>query len=185
LNARQEVGRLAHVIPIAAAGAVALLVCGSAQAASDITIAAIATGRLYVVGTTDQPHMPVVLDGRFRTESDDQGKFQYELVYHPPRCIVSAEIAGRAYEAVVGNCSQQCALPEPSGTGKIRGTDRSGDIGETRSAGDPPHARGPGPARSADGSEAPATRDRETTPPGSRIARPPLPPQRPTSGLGT
>lgn len=179
---------MAHVIPIAAAGAVALLVCGSAQAASDITIAAIATGRLYVVGTTDQPHMPVVLDGRFRTESDDQGKFQYELVYHPPRCIVSAEIAGKAYEAVVGNCGQQCALPEPSDTGKIRGTDTSRDIGETRSVGESRHAEGPGPGRPADsaaGSEAPVSGDREPTPPGSRIVRPPLPPQRPTSGLGT
>nr|WP_276081416.1 hypothetical protein [Methylobacterium sp. GC_Met_2] len=179
---------MAHVIPIAAVGAVALLACGSARAASDITIAAIATGRLYVVGTTEQPHMPVVLDGRFRTESDDQGKFQYELVYHPPRCVVSAAIAGKAYDAVVSNCGEQCALPEPSDTGRIRGTTMSRDIGATRSVGDSRQAEGPGPARPADsvaGSEAPVSGDREPTPPGSRIVRPPLPPQRPTSGLGT
>ncbi len=175
LDASQEIGRLAHLISIAAAGAAALLVCGSAQAASDITIAAIATGRLYVVGTTDQPHMPVVLDGQFRTESDDQGKFQYELVYHPPRCIVSAAIAGKAHEAVVSNCGEQCALPAPNAV-------------KPRAAGDPSPSTPPKPTLSADStaaSEAPATGGPEATPPRSRIARPPLPPQRPTSGLGT
>ncbi|MHB2209247.1 hypothetical protein [Methylobacterium sp. CM6257] len=71
-------------------------------------MAAITTGRLYVVGTTERPHTAVTLDDRFRTESDDTGKFQYELVYHPARCIVSAVIEGKAHEAVVTNCGQQC-----------------------------------------------------------------------------
>lgn len=166
---------MAHLISIAAASAAALMLCGSAQAASDITIAAIATGRLYVVGTTDQPHMPVVLDGQFRTESDDQGKFQYELVYHPARCIVSAAIGGMPHEAVVSNCGEQCALPAPG-------------AGKARAAASPPQAASPEPTRSADstaGSGDPVVGDRESTPPRSRIARPPLPPQRPTSGLGT
>jgi hypothetical protein len=102
----------------AAAGAAALMVGGPAEAASDITIAAITIGRLYVVGTTERPHTPVVLDDRFRTESDDKGKFQYEVVYHPARCIVSAMIDGRAYEAVVSNCSQQCQIaPQKDGAG--------------------------------------------------------------------
>jgi hypothetical protein len=91
---------------LAAAGALAT--CGPAWAAPEITLAAIATGRLYVVGTTERPHMPVVLEDKFRTESDDKGKFQYELVYHPSRCIVAATIDGKAVEAVVSNCGQQC-----------------------------------------------------------------------------
>lgn len=99
---------------IAAAGAAVMMPCGSVRAASDITIAAIATGRLYVVGTTERPHTAVTLDDKFHTESDDTGKFQYELVYHPARCIVSAAIDGKAYEAVVTNCSQQCQVV-PSG----------------------------------------------------------------------
>ena len=90
-----------------AAEALVLGLCQTSFAASDITIAAIASGRLYVVGTTERPHQPVVLDGQFRTESDEAGKFQYELIYHPARCIVSASIADKAYEAVVGNCGQQ------------------------------------------------------------------------------
>lgn len=89
-----------------AAEAVTLMLCHSALAASDITIAAIATGRLYVLGKTERPHTPVVLDDQFRTESDDKGKFQYELIYHPTRCIVSAKIDGKVYEAVVSNCGE-------------------------------------------------------------------------------
>ncbi|MBE7197721.1 MAG: hypothetical protein INR70_07965 [Parafilimonas terrae] len=171
---------MARLISIAAAGAAALLVSGSAWAASDITIAAIATGRLYVVGTTDQPRMPVVLDGQFRTESDDQGKFQYELVYHPPRCIVSAAIAGKAFEAVVSNCGEQCTLPATASIGNPRGGVGSG--------GKPAPSAGPGPTATADASgrsEGPAPGAGGPTPPGSRIARPPLPPPRPASGLGT
>ncbi|MDP4003604.1 hypothetical protein [Methylobacterium sp. NEAU K] len=95
---------------VAAAGAAALAACGTARAASDITFAAVATGRLYVIGTTENPHTPVVLEDQFRTESDDKGKFQYELVYHPARCIVSATIEGKTVEAVVSNCSQQCQI---------------------------------------------------------------------------
>ena len=43
-----------------AAEALLLGLCQTSLAASDITIAAIATGRLYVVGTTERPHQPVV-----------------------------------------------------------------------------------------------------------------------------
>lgn len=161
---------MAHLISIAAAAGVAALACGSAQAASDITIAAIATGRLYVVGSTDQPRTPVVLDGQFRTESDDTGKFQYELVYHPARCIVSAMIAGKAHEAVVSNCGEICTPPAPGGAGKPQISGRS-----------PQSA--PAPTISAE-SASPAVGARET-PPGSPIARPPLPPQRPSFRLGT
>ncbi|MGH1575186.1 hypothetical protein ACRAWG_36735 [Methylobacterium sp. P31] len=93
---------------LALVGTAALMSCGPVLAASDITMAAITTGRLYVVGTTEHPHTPVTLDDRFTTESDDTGKFQYELVYHPARCIVSAIIEGKAHEAVVTNCGQQC-----------------------------------------------------------------------------
>lgn len=96
---------------IVAAGAIAFVIPAPVRAAaSDIAIAAIATGRLYVIGRTEQPHTLVVLDGQFQTESDDTGKFQYELVYHPARCVVSARIEGKVYEAVVSNCGEQCQL---------------------------------------------------------------------------
>lgn len=97
-----------------ATGAVSLAVVQTARAGSDITLAAIATGRLYVVGTTERPNTPVVLDGQFRTESNDKSLFQYELLYHPSRCIVSAVIDGKTYEAVVSNCGEVCR-PESAG----------------------------------------------------------------------
>ena len=160
-------------ITVVAAGLATLTPFESAFAASDIMFAAIATGRLYVVGTTDQPHMPVVLDGQFRTESDDGGKFQYELVYHPARCIVSATIAGKAYPAVVSNCGEQCTLPAPGAAG----------IPQV-SSGKPPS---PAPTLSAaakPGSDGPTVGDPGPPPPRSPIARPPLPPQRPSFGPG-
>ena len=89
------------------ARAAALLLNGPASPASDITIAAIAAGRLCVVGVTGHPHTAVALDGRFDTKSDDQGKFQFELIYQPATRIVAATIEGTIHEAVVGNCAQQ------------------------------------------------------------------------------
>lgn len=106
-----------RLLSILTAGAVALTTCGSALAASDITVAAIATGRLYVLGSTEHPHTAVLLDGQFRTESDERGSFQYELVYHPARCIVSATIDGKAHEAVVSNCGQQAQSASPQNSG--------------------------------------------------------------------
>ncbi|MEE7494147.1 hypothetical protein MOTC310_28495 [Methylobacterium oryzae] len=101
-------GRMLGLLSTAAlSGAMVLALGMPARAASDITVAAITTGRLYVVGTTDRPHTAVVLDDRFRTESDESRKFQYELVYHPASCVVSAAIDGTIHEAVVSNCGQQ------------------------------------------------------------------------------
>ncbi|WP_238294360.1 hypothetical protein, partial [Methylobacterium longum] len=98
---------------VSAAGAVALMLGEPASAGSTIAVATIAAGRLYVLGTTERPHTPVILDGQFRTESDDWGGFQYDLVYHPAPCIVSATIQGKAYKAVVSDCGQQ-GSPGPS-----------------------------------------------------------------------
>ena len=80
----------------------------SAQAASAITAAAIATGRLYVIGTTDQPHTSVSLDGTFTADSDDKGKFQFELVYYPVGCIVRATIGNQTLQSKVEQCGEIC-----------------------------------------------------------------------------
>lgn len=92
----------------AACGCFALLLACPTYAASDITVAAIATGRLYVLGTTDQPHTKVRLDDKFDTVSDGKGLFQFELVYHPSGCIVRAAIGDKTVEAVVGQCGEVC-----------------------------------------------------------------------------
>lgn len=93
---------------------------GIARAESDITIASIATGKLYVVGTTEKPHTSVILEERFRQESDDAGKFVFEEIYHPARCIIGVVIEEKVYEAVVSNCGQQGPAGLP-GTGMEKG----------------------------------------------------------------
>lgn len=128
-----------------AAEAILLGVCQNSFAASDITTAEIASGRLYVFGKTERPRQPVVLDGQFRTESDEAGKFEYTLIYHPARCIVSATIEGKAYEAVVGNCGQQGPPGSTASSLPMRGTTRAGLT--TQGPPGPPGPPGPqGPA---------------------------------------
>ncbi|MCJ2095567.1 MULTISPECIES: hypothetical protein [unclassified Methylobacterium] len=178
---------------VAAAGVGALVTCGSAWAGSEITVAAIATGRLYIVGTTEGPRRPVVLENRFRTESDDKGTFQYELIYHPARCIVSATIDGKTVEAVVSNCSQHCEVVPQSAAaaGPAAAVPVPGQGGPAAAAGrtpprSPQHNRAAiatPPARTgpaAEPSAAPAGQ-RAGAPNRARIERPPSPPQRSVS----
>ena len=186
-----------------AAEALLLSLCQTSSAASDITIAAIATGRLYVVGTTERPHQPVVLDGQFQTESDEAGKFQYELIYHPARCIVSALIDGKAYEAVVGNCGQQGPLGSTASSAPMKGAASAGLA--TQGPSGPPGPQGPagpsGPTATPDpattlilgsGTSAsvppvaptpminkPRGETSRTVAKSMPIAQPPVPPQRP------
>lgn len=168
---------------IAAVGAITLVTHGIARAASDVTVAAIAAGRLYVVGSTERPRTPVVLDGQFHTESDDKGQFRYALVYHPARCIVSATIDGKAYEAVVSNCGEQCRAAPPG----IVGSDSAGPppVAASQSApgseqpGRSPSRERPGSARSS-GSPA-LTPPAAPTPPGA--AAPPVAAPDATSAL--
>ncbi|MER2194280.1 hypothetical protein [Methylobacterium brachiatum] len=179
---------------VAAAGALAT--CGPAWAAPEITLAAIATGRLYVVGTTDRPHMPVVLEDKFRTESDDKGKFQYELVYHPARCIVAATIDGKAVEAVVSNCGQQCTLAPPNAAAGAASAAAPlpampGRAGLPAAAGPPTRALPQNRANAATPSERPGATSEPAAPAPAgpaagasrkvQIERPPRPPQRPVT----
>ncbi|WP_210245062.1 hypothetical protein [Methylobacterium haplocladii] len=95
----------------------------AAVAADEIAIATITAGRLFVLGTTNEPRQRVVLDGRYETTSDDARSFQFELVYHPPTCIVGATIGNETREAVVSNCGQQ-ASKDDSGVATTVGRPR-------------------------------------------------------------
>lgn len=182
---------------IVAAQVTMLSVHGTASAASDITLAAISTGRLYVVGTTERPHTPIVLDDQFRTVSDDKGTFQYELVYHPARCIVSATIEGKAYEAVVSNCGQQCSPGPTQGSGAVAAVRPQPGPGRPAGLAAPAGASGPQGSQSIEVTPPAgqrqknqmlsnssvfvegASRLKDETRSMGRIANPPLPPQRP------
>lgn len=78
----------------------------AALALSDVTIASIAIGRLYVIGSTERPYTLVTLENEFKTESNDKGQFQFETIYHPASCIIRVDIEGQSYKAVVSNCAQ-------------------------------------------------------------------------------
>lgn len=121
---------------------------GPGKADTDIVIASITAGRLYVIGISDRPRTPVLLEGRFRTESDEAGKFQFEAVYHPARCIVSVDIEGRTYEAVVSNCGQQGPSGAAAGAGRSASTQAGlqGPPGPAGPAGPPGPPGPPGPA---------------------------------------
>ncbi|SDO26354.1 hypothetical protein SAMN05216360_1185 [Methylobacterium phyllostachyos] len=189
---------------IAAVSTALVLGASASAAASDITIAAIATGRLYVLGRTEHPHTTVVLDDQFRTESDQTGKFQYELVYHPARCIVSAAIDGKTYEAAVSNCGEQCqptaseqarpmaaAVPSPDQPTPATASRSSGEPNANRSAKATPPSGAAAPPPSLAGAAAGVATDSLSLPsrnasptandPGrfNAITNPPLPPARP------
>ncbi|WP_419828333.1 hypothetical protein [Methylobacterium sp.] len=91
-----------------ATSAITLALATAAHAGPGIAAAAIAAGRLYVVGTTDKPHTIVSLDEKFTAESDDKGKFQFDLVYYPSGCVVRAKIGAETYQARVEQCGMKC-----------------------------------------------------------------------------
>lgn len=94
--------------PYAVSGCLALVLAAPVHAEPTITAAAIAMGRLYVLGTTDRPRTRVSLDGKFARESDETGRFQFELAYYPVGCIVKVAVGDNTIEAVVGQCGDVC-----------------------------------------------------------------------------
>lgn len=89
------------------------LSAGAGGAGTDITVASIAMGRLYVLGQTERPNTPVNLEDKFNTTSNEKGVFQFEQIYFPQRCIVKIIVEERQYEAVVSNCGQAYTVCEP------------------------------------------------------------------------
>ena len=162
-----------------------------AQGKSDINFATIAIGRLYVMGSTDLPGTSVVLEDRFTSTSDDNGKFQFEVVYHPARCIVSVRIESQVREAVVSNCGQQGPPGEPA-TAAVTGafTPVPGPVGPPGPPGPsgPPGSSGP-PRSGADTEKLQAVQPvpaESVSPPSAasppiaaQAMRPPTPPPRP------
>jgi hypothetical protein len=166
-------------------GAVAIALGTSAHADPGITGAAIATGRLYVVGTTDQPHTSVSLDEKFTVESDDKGKFQFDLVYYPSGCVVRATVGAKTYQAQVEQCGMKCG---PERVAAVETAPAKG-AKPVRAPVTPPPApqRPPIENQTSDAVPVPSQLPAQTGTLHVRpalvanpIAHPPLPPQRPT-----
>lgn len=120
---------------------------GAARAPEgNIKLAGIVGGRLYVYGVTERPNETVVLEGRFRTTSDDNGKFEFEVLYHPAHCIVGAVVEGKTSEAVVSHCGQQGPPGEPAAATSTGGlAPQSAQVGPPGPAGPPGPPGPPGP----------------------------------------
>src|SRR4051812_13748728 len=115
------------------ASALIAVVAAATPALAEIEIigARITGGDLWIVGRSDHPASQVTLDDLFTETSDSRGRFQFRIVYHPARCIVTLKVASDTRDVVIANCGQA----GPAGP--------RGDSGAPGSAGLP---GAPGPA---------------------------------------
>jgi hypothetical protein len=103
---------------------------------ADIRIgeAQIVGGLLVITGRTDTPNLRVVLDEQHEVMADDQGRFAFRIVYHPPTCIGTLKAGTDVRRAVVANCA-------PAGKGDPGPKGDAGPPGPRGEAG-PPGAEG-------------------------------------------
>lgn len=83
-------------------------------AAMSIAEAKIGEGKLTVSGAGAEGNAEVMLDGKFTAQSSRRGRFSFEVVYHPPGCVVEVSSKQERAKAVVANCGEQ-GPPGPAG----------------------------------------------------------------------
>jgi hypothetical protein len=81
----------------------ALLGARPATAAIRITDSIYQSGTLIVAGQV-QPHKKVILDGKYVTQADDGGRFEFKEPYKPETCMSSITTDEDSYSAVITNC---------------------------------------------------------------------------------
>src|SRR4051794_21277408 len=92
---------------LATAGyACAVLTAGSALAEIGISGARITEGQLWVLGQADEANASISLDDAFEQTTDNRGRFEFRVVYHPATCIVTLRTASQAKQAIVAGCGQ-------------------------------------------------------------------------------
>lgn len=87
----------------------------AAQAAGDIAVdmAMISNGDLRVFGTLAPPRAAsVVLDDKFDTRADQDGRFAFRIPYHPETCVVTLKSETLSRQAVVGYCARPTAAKQ-------------------------------------------------------------------------
>ncbi|SFM75453.1 collagen-like protein [Methylobacterium pseudosasicola] len=168
------------------------LASSAAWAAGDIAVdmAMISNGDLRVFGTLAPPRAAsVVLDDKFDTQADQDGRFAFRIPYHPETCVVTLKSEAISRQAVVGYCArpapvkQAAAAPSrpapvmlaantPKGEVGPRGPQGAagqqgpeGPQGERGAKGDPGPAGPPGPPGPA-GAKGPAGERGERGPAG-------------------
>jgi hypothetical protein len=73
----------------------------------DVDMAMIANGELKIFGRLAPPRMSsVLLDEKYDVRSDRDGRFSFQIPYHPETCIVTLRSESASRQAVVGYCSR-------------------------------------------------------------------------------
>ena len=91
------------------------LASSGAGAAGDIAVdmAMISNGDLRVFGTLAPPRAAsVVLDDKFNTRADQDGRFAFRIPYHPETCVVTLKSESLSRQAVVGYCARPPAVKQ-------------------------------------------------------------------------
>jgi hypothetical protein len=91
------------------------MVASASQAAGDIAVdmAMISNGDLRVFGTLAPPRPgKIVLDDKFDTRADQDGRFAFRIPYHPETCVVTLKSESLSRQAVVGYCARPAAMKQ-------------------------------------------------------------------------
>ena len=140
------------------------LASSASWATGDIAVdmAMISNGDLRVFGTLAPPHAAsVVLDDKFDTRADQDGRFAFRIPYHPETCVVTLRSEAVSRQAVVGYCARPAvakqAAAHPAPVMLAANTPRSeiGPRGPQGAAG-PQGPEGPQGERGAKGEPGPA-----------------------------
>jgi hypothetical protein len=130
----------------------------------DVDMALIANGNLKVFGRLIPPRAGhVTLDEKYDARSDQEGRFSFEIPYHPETCIVTLKSEATSRQAVVGYCSRPhivqvaTAPPKPAPVTPAANTPK-GEVGPRGPQGvaGPQGPEGPQGERGAKGDPGPA-----------------------------
>lgn len=81
----------------------------ASRASGDIAVdmAMITNGDLRVFGTLAPPHAAsVVLDDKYDTRADQDGRFSFRIPYYPETCVVTLRSDAVSRQAVIGYCAR-------------------------------------------------------------------------------
>ena len=147
------------------AAALCALTSGSYAAGNiDIDMAMIANGDLKVFGRLTPPRSTnVTLDEKYDARSDQEGRFSFQLPYHPESCVVTLKTESFSRQAVVGYCSrphvvQVTAVPSKPAPMMLTANTPKGEVGPRGPQGvaGPQGPEGPQGERGAKGDTGPA-----------------------------
>lgn len=143
-----------------------------------VSRAAITSGRLLIQGRTQKPRSQVrILGTKFRTTSDDKGRFAFNLKWLPPKCKITLRSRSAVADTLISECGPKGTPGERGATGKQGATGPQGPAGEAG----PQGPEGPTGPRGATGAQGPAG---ATGPQGATGATGPQGPQGPQGTPG-